>query len=68
MIRNNKWKLISFHRKNVCELYDLENDPWEHHDLSEHPDYEEIKWELLRQSFDETVYAHPPTSPPVYPF
>jgi arylsulfatase A-like enzyme len=68
MIRNDRWKLICYHQKNLFELYDLENDPWEHHDLSEDPDYQATKWELMRQSFDETVYAHPPVPAQIYPF
>lgn len=60
MYRDRRWKLISYHGKNLYELYDLQNDPYEHHDLSEEPDYQAIKWDLLRQSFDATVFAHPP--------
>ena len=60
MYRDQRWKLICYHGKALYELYDLTNDPWEHHDLSEDPAHQAIKWDLLRQSFDATVYAHPP--------
>ena len=60
MIRDQCWKLISYHGKNLHELYDLENDPWEHNDLSEDPKYLAKKWEMVGKSFDATVYAHPP--------
>ena len=68
MYRDNRWKLVCYHDKGLCELYDLENDPWEHHDLAEHPDYQAIKWELLQKSFDRTVNAHLPDPPREYPF
>ncbi|MCB0128541.1 MAG: DUF4976 domain-containing protein, partial [Caldilineaceae bacterium] len=60
MYRERDWKLISYHGKDLFELYDLENDPWEHHDLSTDPAYRERLHELLRKSFDATVYTHPP--------
>ena len=60
MIRDQRWKLITYHGKNLFELYDLENDPWEHHDLSEDLAHREILLDLMRRSFDATVYAHPP--------
>lgn len=59
MYRDKRWKLVTYHRKNLIELYDLDNDPWEHHDLSESPEHQHIKWELMQRSYDATVYAHP---------
>ena len=68
MYRDDRWKLVNYHRKDVCELYDLVEDPWEHEDLSEIPKWEKKKWELLTKSFDETVLAHPPMSPRIQPY
>jgi arylsulfatase A-like enzyme len=65
MYRDRRWKLVVYHQKGICELYDLNNDPWEHNDLSEHADYRDIKWELMQKSFDATVYAHPQMIPRV---
>ena len=65
MYRDRRWKLIVYHQKGICELYDLDNDPWEHNDLAEHTDYQAIKWELMQKSFDATVYAHPKMTPRV---
>lgn len=65
MYRDRRWKLVVYHQKGICELYDLDNDPWEHNDLSEHTDYQDIKWELIQKSFDATVYAHPQMTPRV---
>ena len=65
MYRDRRWKLVVYHQKGICELYDLDNDPWEHNDLSEHADYQAVKWELMQKSFDEAVYAHPQMIPRV---
>lgn len=61
MIRDERWKLIVYHGKSIYELYDLETDPWEHNDLSNDPNHQAKKWEMVGKSFDATVYAHPPT-------
>lgn len=68
MYRNQQWKLVTYHRKGIIELYDMQNDPWEHKNLADLPEYQEIKWELLQASFDETVYAHPPSPQERNPF
>lgn len=65
MYRDQRWKLVVYHQKGICELYDLRDDPWEHHDLSEDNEYQDIKWELIQKSFDATVYAHPQMIPRV---
>lgn len=69
MYRDRRWKLVAYHtkghQKGHCELYNLDNDPWEHNDLADHPDYQAIKWELMQRSFDSTVYAHPQMIPRV---
>ncbi len=68
MYRDRRWKLISYHGKNLYELYDLENDPWEHHDLSDDRDHQDIKWDLVRRSFDATIDALPRSMPRVAPY
>ena len=68
MYRDQRWKLVCYHHKNLCELYDLEADPWEHHDLANDPDHQIIKWGLMQKSFDATVYAHPPDPARTLPF
>ncbi len=68
MYRDHRWKLIMFHGKDLYELYDLENDPWEHNDLSDDPDHQAIKWDLIRKNFDATVFAHPIGPPRSMPF
>ena len=68
MYRDRRWKLVSYHGKDLYELYDLESDPWEHENLADKPDYQQIKGELQRKSFDATVRARMPTAPRVMPF
>lgn len=68
MYRDRRWKLVVYHQKKLCELFDLENDPWEHNDLSQDPAYAELKWELLQRSYDATVYARPAQTDRYGPF
>lgn len=68
MYRDRRWKLVVYHQKNICELYDLENDPWEHNDLSEDPGHASLKWNLLQRSYDATVYAQPAQTDRYGPF
>lgn len=60
MFRQGRWKLVSYHDKNLFELYDLQEDPWEHRDLSELPEHRDTLLGLLTQSFDRQVAAAPP--------
>ena len=68
MYRDRRWKLVVYHQKKLCELFDLENDPWEHKDLSQDPAYAALKWELLQRSYDATVYARPAQTDRYGPF
>ena len=68
MYRDRRWKLVVYHQKDICELYDLEADPWEHRDLSEDPAYADVKWDLLRKCYDATIYAHPAQTDRYGPF
>ena len=68
MYRDRRWKLVSYHGKDLYELYDLENDPWEHQNLADEAEYQAVKWELVGKSFDATTRAHMPDAPRVMPF
>lgn len=55
MFRTSSHKLCMYHDKQLGELYDLTTDPWEHTDLWDSPDSQNIKNELIRQAFDAHV-------------
>jgi arylsulfatase len=68
MFRDRRWKLVTYHGKDLFELYDLEADPWEHEDLSRSPSHQGVLLDLLRRSFDATVAALPPAPERTQPF
>ena len=55
MYRNERYKLVVYHGKGQGELYDLDEDPWEHNNLWDHPDAQSVRNELLYKSFDAHV-------------
>ena len=61
-IRTERYKLIHFYNDiDEWELYDLENDPSEMHNLIDHPDYQGILNDLHRQLDSLMIlYDEPP--------
>ena len=55
MYRNDRYKLIIYHSNDLGELYDLEEDPWEYHDVWDDPAHAEIKNRLIYESFNSHV-------------
>ena len=55
MHRTRTHKLCVYHGKGVGELFDLENDPWEHENLWDDPTHADLKHRLLAESFDAHV-------------
>lgn len=55
MLRNDRYKLIVYHTHGLGELYDLREDPWEHHNLWDSAEHSAIKHRLLEQSFNATM-------------
>ena len=55
MYRRGYYKLSVYHGLNLGELYDLENDPWEHDNLWDSANHQQLKFELLAESFDQHV-------------
>jgi arylsulfatase A-like enzyme len=54
-IRTEKWKFIRYPKHpEYIELYDLENDPWEEHNLATLPNYKKIISRFQRQC-DENI-------------
>ncbi len=57
MIRDQRYKLVVYHGKEFGELFDLEQDPWEFHNLWDDPDYAEMCFNLTLRSFDALANA-----------
>ncbi len=55
MYRDRRWKLVVYHGNEIGELYDLEADPTESHDLWDDPTHLAIKAELLQRSYDASI-------------
>lgn len=49
MVRTDRWKLIRYPQINRVQLFDLRNDPDELHDLSGHPEHEDLRMTLQRK-------------------
>lgn len=52
MIRTDRWKLILYPHLDRVQLFDLQNDPLEIHDLSEDPAHQQTRDALLRRLND----------------
>ena len=57
MLRDDRYKLVVYHGHDVGELYDLEQDPDEFHNLWEEPAMQEIKHRMIKQLFDAVMLA-----------
>jgi arylsulfatase A-like enzyme len=57
MIRDERWKLVTYHGHDQGELFDLERDPWEHENLWDDGEYSDVRFRLLKASFDQTARA-----------
>jgi arylsulfatase len=57
MLRTSRYKLVVYHGHGLGELYDLEEDPDEFSDLWNSPEHQELKLELVLQSYDATIMA-----------
>lgn len=57
MYRNQRYKLVVYHRHDLGELYDLQEDPDEFHNLWDEPQAQMLRFDLLRKCFDATVLA-----------
>jgi arylsulfatase A-like enzyme len=55
MYRERRYKLSLYHGHGVGEIYDLQEDPWEHHNLWDDPGSQVLKARLIAESFDSHV-------------
>ncbi|MEE2856852.1 MAG: sulfatase-like hydrolase/transferase [Planctomycetota bacterium] len=63
-IRVGRWKLIHYPAIGRTQLFDLQNDPQETTDLSDHPDHQGTRLDLLLQLEAERVAAADPMKAP----
>jgi arylsulfatase A-like enzyme len=63
-LRVGRWKLIHYPAIGRTQLFDLQNDPHETTDLSDHPDHQETLQDLLLQLEAERVAAADPLKTP----
>jgi arylsulfatase len=57
MYRNARYKLVVYHGHGLGELYDLQNDPDEFHNLWDDEAHQTIKMDLMQRSFDASILA-----------
>jgi arylsulfatase len=57
MIRDRRYKLVCYHDRAMGELFDLEADPGEFDNRWDDSDYAEVRFALLKQSFDALANA-----------
>jgi arylsulfatase A-like enzyme len=55
MYRTQQYKLITYHGHEKGELFNLEKDPNEFHNLWDDPKYKDIRFELIKKSFDAAI-------------
>jgi arylsulfatase len=57
MIRDRRYKLIVYHGHAVGELFDLANDPGEFDNLWNEQAWADVRFDLMKQSFDALAFA-----------
>ena len=57
MIRDRRYKLVNYHGHQLGELFDLEKDPYEFDNLWDDADCADIRFHLMKQSFDALALA-----------
>ncbi|MBD3289694.1 sulfatase-like hydrolase/transferase [candidate division KSB1 bacterium] len=63
MYRTEKYKLVVYHGNEYGEMYDMKNDPNEFNNLWENPDFQNIKNDLIKKSFDASIVISDPGPP-----
>ena len=55
MYRTTRYKLVLYHGNEYGELYDMQNDSAEHRNLWEHVDTQQLKTQLIKESYDTSI-------------
>ncbi len=57
MFRNERYKIVVYHGHDLGELYDLQEDPEEFENMWSEPEAQPLKLDLLRCSFDASMFS-----------
>jgi arylsulfatase A-like enzyme len=60
MVRGDRWKLIEYPKARREQLFDLETDPLEEHDLGDNPRHEAVREQLRAELLAWQVANHDP--------
>ena len=60
MVRNNRYKIVAAHGTESGELYDLETDPKETHNLWNNSDYKDVKLTMQDRLIDRMAWTVDP--------
>jgi arylsulfatase A-like enzyme len=57
MLRNRRYKIVNYHGHDLGELFDLKKDPYEFNNLWQDSAYADVRFELMKKSFDALAFA-----------
>ena len=57
MVRDARHKLVVYHGHDVGELFDLQADPGEFDNLWDDPALTDVRFDLMKKSFDALAFA-----------
>ncbi|WDR04647.1 sulfatase-like hydrolase/transferase [Devosia rhodophyticola] len=68
MYRERDWKIVHYHQHGFGELFDLQTDPWEHHNLWDDPAHEQERFRLTLASYNASIAIIDRGAPRIGPY